>query len=154
VQEHWSEHILEQAEEGCNIAGLVRVNKVIGSIQLSPGRSFQAARSRIYELVPYLKNDGNRHDFSHTVQYLYFTADDEADESKAQVSKEMRERLGIYRNPLDEHTARVRPRFESAMRPQRMRIDVTSAIHVPVLHQGCIDAIQYPRWPNCQFAPV
>ena len=88
----------------------MRVNKVIGNIHLSPGRSFQAAQSRIYELVPYLKNDGNRHDFSHTLHHLYFTADDEADESKAQVSKEMRERLGIYQHPLDDYMARVRVR--------------------------------------------
>lgn len=107
VQEHWSEHIQEQASEGCNIAGVLRVNKVIGNIQLSPGRSFQSAQSRLHELVPYLKNDGNRHDFSHTIHHMYFTADDEADESNAQVSKEMRERLGIYRNPLDEHMART-----------------------------------------------
>ncbi len=66
--------------------------------------------------MPYLKNDGNRHDFSHTVHYIYFTADDEADESKALVSKEMRERLGIYRNPLDEHMARVRRLFCSSYR--------------------------------------
>jgi len=39
---------------------------------------------------------------------VYFTADDEADESKAQVSREMRERLGIYQHPLDNHMARVR----------------------------------------------
>jgi Endoplasmic reticulum vesicle transporter len=86
------------------------VNKVVGNIQISPGRSFQAAQSRIYELVPYLKNDGNRHDFSHNLHYLYFTADDEADESKAQVSREMRERLGIYQHPLDDYLARVRVR--------------------------------------------
>ncbi|KAF8501044.1 Sec1 family-domain-containing protein [Russula emetica] len=97
----------EQASEGCNVAGLVRVNKVVGNIHISPGRSFQAAQSRIYELVPYLKNDGNRHDFSHTLHYLYFTADDEADESKAQVSREMRERLGIYQHPLDDYMART-----------------------------------------------
>ena len=84
------------------------MNKVVGNIQISPGRSFQAAQSRIYELVPYLKNDGNRHDFSHTLHHLYFTADDEADELKAQVSREMRERLGIYQHPLDDYTARVR----------------------------------------------
>jgi hypothetical protein len=84
------------------------VKKVIGNIHLSPRRSFQAAQSRIYDLVPYLKNDGNRHDFLHTVHYLYFTADHEADESKAQVSREMCERLGIYQNPLDGNTARVR----------------------------------------------
>lgn len=87
------------------------MNKVVGNIHLSPGRSFQAAQSRIYELVPYLKNDGNRHDFSHTLNYLYFTADDEADESKAQVSREMRERLGIYQHPLDNYVARVRVSF-------------------------------------------
>ena len=87
------------------------MNKVIGNIHLSPGRSFQTAQSRIYELVPYLKNDGNRHDFSHTVHHMYFTADDEADEFKAQVSREMRERLGIYQNPLDGNTARVRSIF-------------------------------------------
>ncbi|KAH9997946.1 Sec1-like protein [Russula vinacea] len=107
VEEHWSDHIQEQSSEGCNVAGLVRVNKVIGNIHLSPGRSFQTAQSRIYELVPYLKNDGNRHDFSHTVHHMYFTADDEADEFKAQVSREMRERLGIYQNPLDGNTART-----------------------------------------------
>ncbi|KAH9080598.1 Sec1 family-domain-containing protein [Lactarius deliciosus] len=107
VEEHWSDHIREQASEGCNIAGLVRVNKVIGSVHISPGRSFQSAQSQFYELVPYLKDDGNRHDFSHTIHHMYFTADDEADASKAQVSKEMRERLGIYQNPLDAHMGRT-----------------------------------------------
>ncbi|KAH9042182.1 Sec1 family-domain-containing protein [Lactarius pseudohatsudake] len=107
VEEHWSDHIREQASEGCNVAGLVRVNKVIGSVHISPGRSFQSAQSQFYELVPYLKDDGNRHDFSHTIHYMYFTADDEADASKAQVSKEMRERLGIYQNPLDAHVGRT-----------------------------------------------
>jgi len=107
VQEHWSEHIQEQASEGCNVEGVVRVNKVVGNVQFSLGRSFQSAQSRVYELVPYLKNDGNRHDFSHTIHHMYFTADDEADESKAQVSKEMRSRLGIYQHPLEEHVART-----------------------------------------------
>ncbi|KAH9179183.1 Sec1 family-domain-containing protein [Lactarius sanguifluus] len=107
VEEHWSDHIREQASEGCNVAGLVRVNKVIGSVHISPGRSFQSAQSQFYELVPYLKDDGNRHDFSHTIHYMYFTADDEADASKAQVSKEMRERLGIYQNPLDAYMGRT-----------------------------------------------
>jgi hypothetical protein len=134
------------------------VNKVIGSIQLSPGRSFQAAHSRIYDFVPYLKNDGNRHDFSHTINYLYFTADDEADESKAQVSKEMRERLGIYQNPLDGETARVRRLvfliFKSDTRPKRIGIDITSAIHVPVLYQGCIDTVPYPKGTSRQLPPV
>ncbi|KAI0252341.1 Sec1-like protein [Lactifluus subvellereus] len=107
VEEHWSDQIQEQSSEGCNVAGLVRVNKVVGNIHITPGHSFRAAQSQIYDFVPYLKNDGNRHDFSHTIHHMYFTADDEADASKAQVSKEMRERLGIYQNPLDEHMART-----------------------------------------------
>ena len=114
-------------------------------LHLSPGRSFQAAQSRIYELVPYLKNDGNRHDFSHTINHLYFTADDEVDESKAQNSREMRERLGIYQNPLDGNEARVRRSFFALSLSQRGRgvsvVDVKCAIHVPLLPQGRIDAI-------------
>ncbi|KAI0252398.1 endoplasmic reticulum vesicle transporter-domain-containing protein [Lactifluus subvellereus] len=96
-----------QSSEGCNVAGSIRVNKVIGNIHITPGHPFRAAQSQIYDFVLYLKNDGNRHDFSHTLHHKYFTADDEADVSKAQVSKEMRERLGIDQNPLDEHMARA-----------------------------------------------
>jgi hypothetical protein len=136
------------------------VNKVIGNIHLSPGRSFQAAQTRIYDLVPYLKNDGNRHDFSHTINYMYFTADDEADESNAQVSKEMRERLGIYQHPLDDHLARVRPLFspihiEFCRRaPRRVPIDVKSAIPVPLLPQGRVDAVPHSGRSGRQLAPV
>ena len=57
--------------EGCNISGRIRVNKVIGNIHLSPGRSFQTGR-HVYELVPYLRDDGSRHDFSHTIHYFAF----------------------------------------------------------------------------------
>ena len=138
------------------------MNKVIGNIHLSPGRSFQTAQSRIYELVPYLKNDGNRHDFSHTVHHMYFTADDEADEFKAQVSREMRERLGIYQNPLDGNTARVRsifvcvyvcPSVAEAERERRF-VDVESAVHVPLLPQGRIDAIPHSGRSPRQLAPI
>jgi hypothetical protein len=143
------------------------VNKVIGTIHLSPGRSFQAAQTRIYDLVPYLKNDGNRHDFSHTIHYMYFAADDEADESKAQVSKEMRERMGIYQNPLDDQIARVRGLFCSPQKSnfflslwvllikQRVRkLDVKSPIHVPLFPQGRVDAIPHPGRPSRQLASI
>ncbi|KAI0055585.1 Sec1-like protein [Artomyces pyxidatus] len=107
VEEHWSERIAEQSSEGCNIAGRVRVNKVIGNIHLSPGKSFQSAQSSIYELVPYLKNDGNRHDFSHTVHLFAFSADDELDVQKAKLSRDMKARMGLSANPLDGHLART-----------------------------------------------
>lgn len=47
------------------------MNKVIGNIHLSPGRSFQTGRN-VYELVPYLRDDGSRHDFSHTIHHFAF----------------------------------------------------------------------------------
>ena len=98
----------DQAHEGCNIAGRVRVNKVVGNVYLSPGRSFRTSSQNIYELVPYLKEDGNRHDFTHTIHEFAFEGDDEYDYYKAEMSSKMRKKLGIIANPLDETTARVR----------------------------------------------
>lgn len=97
----------EQASEGCNIAGRVRLNKVVGNIHLSPGRSFRSSAQRIYELVPYLKDDGNRHDFTHTIHELAFEGDDEYDMYKAELGREMKKRMGIEDNPLDGTTLRV-----------------------------------------------
>nr|GAT60167.1 predicted protein [Mycena chlorophos] len=105
--EGWSDKLKEQADEGCNISGRVRVNKVIGNIHLSPGRSFQTNSRNIYELVPYLRDDGNRHDFSHTIHALSFTGDDEYDIYKAKVGREMKERMGLGKNPLDGAIART-----------------------------------------------
>ncbi|KAJ7069672.1 Sec1 family-domain-containing protein [Mycena amicta] len=110
-QEGWSDKLKEQSNEGCNISGRVRVNKVIGNIHLSPGRSFQTNSRNIYELVPYLRDDGNRHDFSHTIHHLAFEGkllcDDEYDIYKAKTGRAMKERLGIGKNPLDGAMART-----------------------------------------------
>ena len=123
-QEGWADKLKDQADEGCNIAGRVRVNKVIGNIHLSPGKSFQVSGRSFYELVPYLRDDGNRHDFSHTIHNLAFegmlssgcaidlikhvVGDDEYDISKARIGRGMRQQLGIGPNPLDNTFARVR----------------------------------------------
>ncbi|KAI0632402.1 Sec1-like protein [Trametes polyzona] len=107
VQEGWSEKLKEQASEGCNIAGRVRVNKVVGNIHLSPGRSFRTSSHNLYELVPYLRTDGNRHDFTHTIHHLAFEGDDEWDMAKAKIGKELKQRLGIAANPLDGTTGRT-----------------------------------------------
>lgn len=64
VKEGWSEKIAEQSTEGCNIAGRVSVNKVIGNFHLSPGRSFQSNAMHVHDLVPYLQG-GSNHDFGH-----------------------------------------------------------------------------------------
>lgn len=107
VQEGWSEKLKEQAEEGCNISGRIRVNKVVGSIHLSPGRSYQTNSRQFRDLVPYLRNDGNPHDFSHMVHEFVFMADDEYNPRKATISKEMKKRMNIVGNPLDGYVAKT-----------------------------------------------
>jgi hypothetical protein len=83
------------------------VNKVIGNINLSPGRSFQSSSRNIYELVPYLRNDGNRHDFTHSIHEFAFMSDDEYDLRKAKYGLDMKRRLGLDTNPLDGMVSRV-----------------------------------------------
>ena len=107
MNEGWSEKLQEQASEGCNIYGRLRVNKVVGNIHLSPGRSFRSSMTNIYDLVPYLRDDGNRHDFSHTIHEFAFEGDDEYDLFKAKAGREMKRRMGIEANPLDGAVGRV-----------------------------------------------
>jgi hypothetical protein len=95
-------------------------------MHFSPGRSFQTNARNLYELVPYLRDDGNRHDFSHTIHLLAFEGehnhrflslsgsfpllgDDEYDYWKAAAGSAMRKRMGLTENPLDGAVARVRP---------------------------------------------
>lgn len=102
VEEGWADKLKEQSHEGCNISGRLRVNKVAGGINLSPGRSFQASTyQNVYELVPYLKEEGVRHDFSHSIHQLKFTADDEYDERKSVLMKNLRAKMGVIDHPLD-----------------------------------------------------
>ncbi|KAF9067146.1 endoplasmic reticulum vesicle transporter-domain-containing protein [Rhodocollybia butyracea] len=105
--EGWKDKLEEQANEGCSVSGRVRVNKVVGNIHLSPGRSFQSSSRDIYELVPYLREDGARHDFSHTIHELAFESDDDYNYRKARVTAEMKKRLGVG-NPLANLTMTTR----------------------------------------------
>lgn len=101
VSEGWSDKIKEQSEEGCNIAGKVRVNKVIGNFHLSPGRSFQSNAMHVHDLVPYLQG-GNKHDFGHIIHHFSFGS--EMEEEFVGVGgmglAETKKALGIV-NPLD-----------------------------------------------------
>lgn len=99
-QEGWKEKIQAQMNEGCNVEGRVRVNKVVGSIQFSFGRSFQMNQMSLHDLVPYLR-DENVHDWRHRIQHFYFSSDDEFNIYKAGISSSMKQRLGIAANPLD-----------------------------------------------------
>ncbi|KAG6837199.1 hypothetical protein H0H93_013426 [Arthromyces matolae] len=105
--EGWAEKLRDQKNEGCNISGRIRINKVIGNIHLSPGRSFQTSSRNAYELVPYLRDDGSHHDFSHTIHHFAFQGDDEYDYWKAEAGKGMKKRLGIAADPLDNTQGRA-----------------------------------------------
>ena len=83
------------------------MNKVVGNIHLSPGRSFRTSAHNLCELVPYLRTDGNRHDFTHQIHHLAFEGDDEYDPRNARLGKELKNRLGIESNPLDGTQGRV-----------------------------------------------
>ncbi|KAG1872436.1 Sec1 family-domain-containing protein [Suillus subalutaceus] len=107
VEEGWSDKLKDQADEGCNVSGRIRVNKVVGSIQISPGRSYQAGSRTFQDLVPYLRDDGNPHDFGHIIHEFFFMADDEYNPNKAKIGKDMKERMGIADNPLDGVEAKI-----------------------------------------------
>lgn len=146
--EGWADKLKEQASEGCNINGRLRINKVIGNIHLSPGRSFQSAARNIYELVPYLRDDGNRHDFTHTIHHLAFEGDDEYDFNKAEISSTMKQQLGVT-NPLDGSYARVNLLPLASERVLKPFTDFKSTVHVPILPQSRLDAVPYIGRPNC-----
>ncbi len=61
----------------------------------------------MHDLVPYLKDEKNKHDFRHTIHELQFLGDDEYQISKATKSRTMKQRLGIEGNPLDGRYAAV-----------------------------------------------
>ena len=73
--ERWADKLKEQIDDGCNISGRIRVNKVVGNIHLSAGRSFQTNSRNLYELVPYLRDEKDRHDFSHTIHHFAFESE-------------------------------------------------------------------------------
>ncbi|KAK4046515.1 ER-derived vesicles protein erv46 [Microbotryomycetes sp. JL221] len=105
VSEGWSDKIKEQSDEGCNVAGKVRVNKVIGNFHLSPGRSFQSNSMHVHDLVPYLQS-GNKHDFGHHINSFYFSSETE-DEFVGRggvTATSTKKVLGIV-NPLDGYEA-------------------------------------------------
>ncbi|CDZ97188.1 COPII vesicle protein [Phaffia rhodozyma] len=98
VKEHWSEKIEAQNKEGCNVAGRVRVNKVVGNFHMSPGRSYQLNSHHTHDLVPYLRS-GNHHDFGHVIHKFSFGADD-APLVPTQRMLEVRKKLKVV-NPLE-----------------------------------------------------
>jgi len=146
VVEGWSEKLKDQADEGCNLSGRIRVNKVIGNINISPGRSYQAGSRNFQDLVPYLRDDGNPHDFSHMIHEFFFMADDEYNPGKAKIGKEMKQRMGIAENPLDGVEAKVNQVCRVLNLFTHMITDDKGGIHVSVFPQTRINTIPHAGW--------
>ena len=102
MAEHWTDRIKDQMNEGCNLSGRLRIKKVATNLQMSPGRSYQANSLHSHDLVPYLRGDGQTHDFGHKIHHFRIESDDEYNPSKVFVADRIRKRLGVDSNPLDE----------------------------------------------------
>ena len=80
------------------------MNKVVGNILISPGKSFQTSGFYANELVSYVK-EGEPHHWGHTVEHLSFETSEE--EYKVPLKEDMKKKLGTYIQPLDQHFAHV-----------------------------------------------
>ena len=47
----YKENLLSQSQEGCNLAGFIKVNKVSGNFHIAPGRSFAMNGMHIHDTV-------------------------------------------------------------------------------------------------------
>jgi len=87
-REHYAERLDEMREEGCNIAGHLSVNKVIGNFHIAPGKSFSSAQMHVHDLNQYFASS-KEHTFTHTIHHLSFGPDLPAN-------------VKVQRNPLDD----------------------------------------------------
>lgn len=69
VREGFTQSLLEQRGEGCQIYGYLLVNKVAGNFHFAPGKSFQQHHMHIHDLQPFKNAKFN---LSHTINRLSF----------------------------------------------------------------------------------
>lgn len=69
---HYAEKLASEREEGCNIAGHLSVNKVIGNFHIAPGKSFSTPNMHIHDLELYYSSPNKKHSVSHTIHSLSF----------------------------------------------------------------------------------
>ncbi|KAI5776498.1 endoplasmic reticulum vesicle transporter-domain-containing protein [Geopyxis carbonaria] len=70
-REHYGEHLAEMREEGCNVAGHLAVNKVIGNFHIAPGKSFSTPQMHVHDLQQYF-NSPKEHTFTHIIHSMSF----------------------------------------------------------------------------------
>ncbi|RPA77317.1 DUF1692-domain-containing protein [Ascobolus immersus RN42] len=70
-REHYAEKLDAQRHEGCNIAGGLHVNKVVGNFHIAPGKSLTDMNMHMHDLNQYNLPDA-KHDFTHIIHQLSF----------------------------------------------------------------------------------
>ncbi|KAK9362133.1 endoplasmic reticulum vesicle transporter-domain-containing protein [Lipomyces starkeyi] len=70
-RENYPEKIKEMAHEGCNIAGTLSVNKVVGNFHFAPGKSYSSPNMHLHDLNIY-ETSTVRHTFTHNIHHLSF----------------------------------------------------------------------------------
>jgi len=70
VREGYKKKVEEQKNEGCNVNGVVQVNKVAGNFHFAPGKSYQQNGMHVHDLAQFFKSDN--FDFSHIIHSISF----------------------------------------------------------------------------------
>jgi len=70
VREGYGDKIEEQKNEGCNVHGVVKVNKVAGNFHFAPGKSYQQNGMHVHDLQQFFKSTD--FDFTHTIHSISF----------------------------------------------------------------------------------
>lgn len=70
-QEHYQENLEAHKNYGCNFAGTVSVNKVVGNLHFAPGASYTMNGQHTHDLTLFGRRD-NPFTFSHTIHELAF----------------------------------------------------------------------------------
>lgn len=72
-EEHYKDKLAEQSHEGCNVAGSLHVNRVVGNFHLAPGRSIQTQQGtmHVHDIQQFLM-DPAKHSFAHSIHHLSF----------------------------------------------------------------------------------
>lgn len=70
-EEHYTDKLEQSKNEGCNIAGRVYVNKVVGDLHFAPGASITHEQTHTHDMSFYLQND-MPFNFAHHIHHLSF----------------------------------------------------------------------------------
>lgn len=65
----WKTKLETQSQEGCNLAGIITVNRIPGNFHFAPGLSFQVNSMHLHDLRPFRDM---QFDFSHIIHHLSF----------------------------------------------------------------------------------